>query len=389
MDFDLGSDVEEFRAEVRAFVSEAVTPEIRARVRETGTVHDPEFLRALAERGWIALSWPEEYGGQGRDAIESAVFFEEMNYGKAPIVGLNTTMVAARAVLHHGHEAMRAEVLPRVLGGELVVALGFSEPDSGSDVASARTTATRDGDEWVIDGQKVFTTNAEVAAYILVLARTDPSVPKHEGLTVFLVPADAPGIEVTPLHTIAERTNMTFYDDVPVHDRWRVGDVDDGWRVMTTALTHERGGHGYAGQMMRVLEDMLRAIAELEADAPGALDRDPALLEEAVGRFATEVEIARLMDYETASIVSRGELPTVEGSMAKVFASESQTRACARFLDALGPYGLLPPEADGAPAQGWIEEAHRLVTPATVYGGASEVQRSIIAERGLGLPRSR
>lgn len=389
MDFDLSTEAEDFRGQLRAFFSGAISPEVRERIRRTGEQYDMDFYRELAARGLIALSWPVEFGGGGRNALESAVFFEEANYAKAPMVGLNPTMVASHAIVDFGGDAMCREVLPRVLAGEILIALGFSEPDSGSDVAGARTSAVRDGDEWVINGQKVFTTNAESATFILLLARTDPTVPKHKGLTVFLLPADTPGIEVAPLYTIAERTNSTYYTNVRVADRWRVGAVNDGWRVMTTALAHERGGHGYAGQMMRLLDDIVRALAELDDDALPWLAEHDALVDEALGRFACEVEISRLLDMETAAIVARGELPSVEGSMAKLFSSESQTRGCARMLDLLGPYGLLTPDSVDPPADGWIEEAHRLVTPATVYGGASEVQRSIIAERGLRLPRSR
>jgi alkylation response protein AidB-like acyl-CoA dehydrogenase len=389
MDFDLGSGVDDFRAEVRAFMNANVTDAVRARCYASGTGHDWEFYAALAERRWIAISWPKEYGGQGRDPLESAIFFEESNYARAPIVGLNTTMVAARAVLHYGSDELRNNVLPRVFDGEIIMSLGFSEPESGSDVAGARTRAERDGDEWIVNGQKVFTTTAEEAEYILLLTRTDPSVPKHEGLTVFLVPRQTEGISITPIYTLAERTNMTYYADVRVDDRWRVGDVNRGWEVMTTALMHERGGHGYAGQMVRLMDDILKSLAEFEDDGlPGRAESDSAVAE-AIGRFAAEVEVAQLLDYQTAWIVAQGGKPSIEGSMAKLFASESQTAACARFLDIIGPRGLVTFGNSDAPAGGWVELAHRLVTPATVYGGASEVQRSIIAERALGLPRSR
>jgi alkylation response protein AidB-like acyl-CoA dehydrogenase len=389
VDFDLGTRLEEFRAEARDFFKKTVTPEVRERCYRTGTGHDWEFYAKLAAQRWIALSWPTEYGGQGRDSMESAIFFEEANYARAPIVGLNTTMVASRAVLNFASEEVKSEVLPDVLGGKIVISLGFSEPDSGSDVASARTVAVRDGDEWVIDGQKVFTTTAEEAKFVLLLVRTDTEVPKHSGLSVFLVPMDSPGIEIAPLYTLAERTNMTYYRNVRVSDRWRIGDVNGGWKVMTTALAHERGGHGFAGQMVRLLDDLLNGIADDAMPELPWITDDGGVTAEAVGRFAAEVEVAQLLDYQTAWIVGQGRLPNVEGSMAKLFSSESQTRACARFLDILGPYGLLTPGNDNAPSDGWVELAHRLVTPATVYGGASEVQRSIIAERGLGLPRSR
>ena len=383
MDFELSEPVEAFRKDVRAFMEAHVTEEVLAGVRRTGTMHDWGVHRGLAERGWIALSWPVEYGGLGRDPLETAIFFEEANYAHAPLYGMNTTMVAARAILHSASEELKHEVLPKVLGGEVIICLGLSEPDSGSDVAAARTRAVRDGEQWVVNGQKVFTSTAEECAYVFLLTRSDPDVPKHEGLTVFLVPMDTPGIEIAPIDTLGERTNMTYYRDVVVDDRWRVGGVNKGWDVMTAALTFERGGHGFHGHMIRLLE---RAVDALAALPPDELPARAAL---EVGRFAALVEAARLLDHRTSWLAARGAMAAVEGSMAKLFASEHYTRFCATLLDLLGPAGLLQAGELGAPDGGALEYAHRFATPTTVYGGASEVQRSIIAERGLGLPRSR
>jgi alkylation response protein AidB-like acyl-CoA dehydrogenase len=318
--------------------------------------------------------------------MEAALFYEEANRALAPLYGLNTTMVAARAVLTFGSDALRADIVPRVMRGDIIMCLGFSEPDSGSDVASARTRAERDGEVWVVNGQKVFTSTAEESAYVLLLVRTDPDVPKHQGLTVLLVPMDTPGIEIAPIWTLGERTNMTYYRDVVVPDAYRVGAVNGGWEVMTRALSYERGGHGFQGHLIRLLEDVLEALDNLAA---AGVDLRDDRCDDALGRFATEVEVARLLDYRTAWMSTAGHQPSVEGSMAKLYASEAFTQGCSRFMDLLGPYGLLPRGAPGAPVGGAIEYAHRFATPTTVYGGASEVQRSIIAERALGLPRSR
>ena len=365
----------------------AITDEMLDRAYATGTIHDWDFHRGLGARGWLGLSWPRTDGGQERTPMEAALFYEEANRALAPLYGMNTTMVAARAVLTFGSDALRGDIVPRVMRGEIIICLGFSEPDSGSDVAGARTRAVRDGDEWVVNGQKVFTSTAEESAYVLLLVRTDVDLPKHKGLTVFLVPMDTPGIEIAPIMTLGERTNMTYYRDVVVPDAYRVGEVNGGWEVMTRALSFERGGHGFQGHLLRLLDDTLEALDELAAAGVDDLRDDRC--DDALGRFATEIEVARLLDYRTAWMSSAGHQPSVEGSMAKLFSSEAFTRACSDFMDLLGPYGLLPRGEEGAPVGGAIEYAHRFATPTTVYGGASEVQKSIIAERALGLPRSR
>ena len=384
MDFGLEEGVEGFREEVRVFMVEHLTPEVRWRTYSSGTMHDWEFHHALGEKGWIALSWPVEYGGGGRSPMESAIFFEEANYAGAPLYGMNTTTGSARAVLHCGSDELKQKVIPEVLAGRIIIALGLSEPDSGSDVAAAKTAAVQDGSVWVINGQKVFTSTVEECAYIFLLTRTDPDVDDHQGLTVFLVPTDTPGIEVTPIYTLGERTNMTYYSDVVVEDRWRVGEVNQGWEVLTTALAFERGGHGFHGHMMSILDQTLDHFSR-----PEVADRAPARLATEIGRFSADVEVARLLDHRTAWIHSQNRRPGVEGSMAKLFASEHYTSYCATLLDLMGPDGLLQPGEADAPGGGWMEFAHRYATPTTVYGGASEVQRSIVAERGLALPRSR
>ncbi|HLY81601.1 MAG TPA: acyl-CoA dehydrogenase family protein [Acidimicrobiales bacterium] len=383
MDFELDKATGAFRAEVRSFMRTHVTEDVLKQAHETGTMHNWDLHRALAARGWIALSWPVEYGGLGRDPVESAVFFEEANYAAAPLYGMNTTMVAARALLRSASEELKQAIIPKVLAGEIIICLGFSEPDSGSDVAAAKTRAVRDGGQWMVNGQKVFTSTAEECAYVFLLTRTNVDVAKHQGLTTFLVPMNSEGIEIAPIHTLGERTNMTFYRDVRVDDAWRVGEVDRGWDVMTGALSFERGGHGFHGHMIRVLEQATAALAP--RSGAGRSSRAA----EELGRFAAEVEVCRLLDHRTAWLAAQGGLAGVEGSMAKLYSSERYTAFCATALDLLGPEGLLQNGDDGAPAGGALEYAHRFATPTTVYGGSSEVQRSIIAERGLGLPRSR
>ena len=245
MDFRLGPKSDAFRAEVREFLDEHLDEETIERAHRTGTMHDKEFHRAIGEQGWLAATWPAEYGGQERDPFEMTALRDELRLAGAPTDGMGLSVIVCQTIRRVATEEQKADFLPRALAGEICMSLGYSEPDSGSDVASIKTTATRDGDEWVINGQKMFTTLAHVADYVFLLARTNHDVPKHKGLTMFLVPLDSPGIEIQPVHTVGgERTNATFYNDVRVSDHYRIGEVDRGWDVMTVALTFERGGFG-------------------------------------------------------------------------------------------------------------------------------------------------
>jgi alkylation response protein AidB-like acyl-CoA dehydrogenase len=382
VDFRSEPEADAFRAEVRALLDAHNGPGSK----HVGVRHNWDLHRAMAERGWIAASWPKEYGGQERDPFELAALKDEIRR-RGGNEGLVSTMMIADTLRHVGNDEQKLEVLPRILAGEALVAMGYSEPDSGSDVAAAKTRAVRDGDEWVINGQKMFTSLAEEAAYVFLLTRTNTDVPKHQGLTMFLVPLDLPGIEIRAIETLGgERTNVTFYNDVRVPDSARVGDVDGGWTVMTVAMTFERDVG--AGWVTRVLE---RALA-WAATSPGADGRpiieDP-LARERLAAIAIDSEVSKLLSSRTTWIASQDGLPGVEGSMTKLFCSEAFQRATGELLDLMGPYGALQPGADEAPADGWIEHDYRFATVTTIFGGTNEIQRSIIAERHLGLPRSR
>jgi alkylation response protein AidB-like acyl-CoA dehydrogenase len=377
-DFSLGDDVEALRAEVRSFIAEHLTEEVRERARTTGTMHDWDLHRALAERGYLSAGWPVEAGGQGRSALETTALQQELYAAGAPVDGMGIASMVAATLVLLGNEWQRSEVLPRLIRGEIIPCLGYSEPDAGSDVAAVATRAVLDGEEWVIDGQKMFTTMAHEAAYVFLLARTSPDKPKHKGLTMFLVPTEADGVSVTPVATLGgERTNITWYDGVRVPDRCRVGDVDAGWGAMHAALVYERNSANWGEP-----HGLLEAVAAV-------LDRDDPVVAAALGRHAACDEVGRLLLYRSAWIASEGGMPQVEGSMSKLFNSEWFTALASHAVDLLGPAGTLPHDATGSVLDGLVEHAFRHSTVTTIYGGSSEVQRGIIAERGLGLPRSR
>jgi len=378
VDFTLSPAAEAFRAEVRAFIAEQLTPEILERTHGSGTLHDWGLHRAMAERGWLSAALPVTGGGQERDPVELAIFFSELEKAGAPIDGLATTMIVAGVIQQIGTDFQKEHVIPQLVSGEALCCLGYSEPDAGSDVAAAATRATRDGDEWVIEGQKMFTSLAHESSWVILLTRTNTEVPKHKGLTMFLVPMDTPGIDVAPIWTMGrERTNSTYYQDVRVNDRSRLGEVDGGWQVMLVALAYERGIMGGSAQgftLWRAARDCAEAIGRLD---------DPTVREQ-LARLAIDNEVCELLTLRTAWVASTGALPGLEGSMTKLFASEAFTRAADRFGDLAGPAGLWQ---HGPAAH--LEEARRHAPVMTIYGGTSEIQRNGIAERLLGLPRAR
>ncbi len=388
MEFFLPAAAERFRDEVRRFLAENLTAEMIAATRD-GTIHSPELHRAMAERGWLSGAVPAELGGGGMDPVLLCVMLEELQLHRAPADALGVAVVTVSMILEHGNERLRAEVVPRLLSGEALGCFGYSEPESGSDVAAARTRAERDGDGWVINGSKMWTTLAHVADYVLLLTRTDPDVPKHRGLTFFVVPLDAPGIEIRPVETMGdERSNATFYDDVRVGDEWRLGEVNGGWDVMKTALKYERGIAGGQLPSPPVIDAAVEwARTARRADGSQPIDDDE--VRSKLVRAMIDVEVCRSFAYHTAALASEGAMFGVEGSMTKLFASESYKRHCAWFLDMTGAEGLLTHQDPESPLNGRIEENFRHAPVTTIYGGTSEINRNLVAEGWLGLPRSR
>jgi alkylation response protein AidB-like acyl-CoA dehydrogenase len=384
LDFSPNPDVAAFTAEVREFLAAHLTDDMRHEMHRSGTSHDEGLHRAMAGRGWLAAAVPGS--PDARDPFEMAALFRELELADAPYHGLSVTMLVAGVIQQAGSEVLKARVLPEILAGDALCCLGYSEPDHGSDVAAASTRAVANDEAhatWTVNGQKMWTTLAHVSRYVLLLTRTDPDVPKHRGLTMFVVPLQTPGVSMQPVHTMAgDRTNVTFYDDVVVGDEWRIGDVNGGWQVMGIALALERGVMGGTAP-----GEVLWHQALEWARSTGVLDRPRA--REAVARTRIDVEVSWLLAQRTAAIAAGGGLPSVEGSITKLFATESYTRAARAWQDIAGADGLLATGAPGAVADGAIERAARHAPLTTIYGGTSEIQRNNIAERHLGLPSTR
>jgi alkylation response protein AidB-like acyl-CoA dehydrogenase len=387
MDFRTVDPLAGHRDEARAWVEENVDPSWAGMQRATGTHHSPALMERLAAAGILGAGWPAAYGGTDvAPALARCVFEEIAGFG-VHLDGWSTTQMVARTLLEVGTEEQKQEFVRGALEARITIALGYSEPDTGSDVAAASTRAVRDGDTWTINGTKMFTSTADASTHVFLLARTNPDVPKHRGLTMFLVDVSKAGFECRAIFTLGgQRTNATFYNDMTVPDAHRVGEVDGGWAVMRVALVHERGlSGGVAGP---TLADRFVAWCR-EAPRPGStLEWADPRVRESMARIAMETEVARLLRARVGSVTDAGGTPALEGSMAKLFATEAAQRHFSVLLDLVGPESVLQNEAD-APLGAAIEYGFRNAVVGTMRGGSSEIMREIIAERRLGLPRAR
>jgi alkylation response protein AidB-like acyl-CoA dehydrogenase len=387
MDFRRDEDSATFEREVRNVLDEVLTPEVRARVKATGSSHDWTMHRAFAERGWLAAALPVELGGDGRSPDQMSTLFRELELADAPYDGLSITMLVAYVLGHIGTPEQKERFLGPMLRGERIPCLGYSESESGSDVAAAATTATRDGDDWIITGHKMFTSVAEEASWAFMLTRTNTEVAKHRGLTFFLVPMDDPNVEIRELRTLSDkRTNATFYDGVRVPDGNRIGEVDGGWDVMLVALAFERGVAGGLRDISVLYRHALDHFRRLRPD--GSRPIDDGRVRATLARLAIDKEAADLLGDRAVWAAARG-VPRQEGAEAKLFATEANQRAAAAVFDLLGVDALLTGDAADAPAGGVFERAYRFAPIATTAGGTSEIQKNLIAQRSLRLPRAR
>ncbi|MGH0029659.1 MAG: acyl-CoA dehydrogenase family protein [Myxococcota bacterium] len=386
MDFSWEREYRDFRDEVRAFIEQWRTPELLAEYAATygaGGRELAKFRDALGEKGWMRMCWPVEQGGEGRNLLYQFIFVEEMEYWGMPYGNLTYTSIAP-AIQHFGNDDQKARYLPGIFAGEYTFAIGYSEPNAGTDLASLRTRAVRVGDEWVINGQKTWTSLADVATHIWLAARTDPDAPKHQGISVFIVPTTAKGLTISPLHAMyGGHTNETFYDDVRVPHADLVGGLNQGWGIVMHALNHERVGLAATGSLARLFDQLVAHLAEHQ---PRKL-ADPA-----VRRTLAELELdlleQRALAVNNAWIISKGGTPIAEASMAKVAATELRTRIANTGMDLLGRYGSLGKENGAlAPAEGRMEWAFRISPIFRFGGGTNEVMRDIISAAGLGMAR--
>ncbi|MDQ3916037.1 MAG: acyl-CoA dehydrogenase [Actinomycetota bacterium] len=393
MDFRDTPSEAAFRAELRAWM-DANLPDDWAHRGPSSGRGDEETARAWArklfEGGYAGLTWPQEYGGAGAPYTHQAIFLEEVARAEAPehigIIGLG---MAGPTIIVHGTEEQKARYLHKILSGEEVWCQGFSEPGSGSDLASLRTRAERDGDDFVVNGQKVWSSFAHIADHCIVMVRTDPSAPKHGGITYLLADMHAPGIEVRPLRQITgdPEFNEIFFTDVRVPAANVLGEVDGGWAVAMTTLMHERGTLGFAlTARLEVLVKNLVALAK-EVRTNGRPASEDPLFRDRIARQWIELQELRFTNYRALTGLVKTGVPGPEGSIAKLHWSESNQRLGKLALEILGPRaGLEGPEG---PWNGYWQYQQLRSRGNTIEAGTSEVLRNIIAERVLGLPRSR
>lgn len=386
MHFQLDSATAAYRDEVEAHLSQVLTPDVEERVYRSGVAHDDDFAHSLVAKRYFAPDWPEEFGGENRNAWDTQVLKEQLMRFDAPVYLSETTRMVASIIRAVGTPQMRDRVLPAAMRGDVTIALGFTEPECGSDVAAAATRAVRDGDDWIVNGSKMFTTNGHIADYIFLLARTNPDKPKHKGLTMFLVPCATDGFEAQAVWTLSgERTNVTFYSDVRISDEWRIGDVDGGWQVLGLSLQDEHAS-GWGPHLARLLHHAEQWAAESAAADGNARLQDPDVRRR-LSRVAMEYEVSTLLQRRCVWMIEEGRVPVAEGPMSKVFSTEALERASQDIVELVGPDALRSYLEPTAPERGRFDHTMRFALGTTIYAGTSEVQRTIIAQRGLGLPR--
>src|SRR3954451_19937557 len=338
MDFALDEHHQAWVKEVREFLGAEFDAEAEAEARRRGGEASGPVLRTfrakMAERGWLALTWPADYGGSGRTTFEQFLLMDEFAYWGAPAIDLTASAVAP-TIMRFGTEQQQARWLPAILSGEVECAIGYSEPDAGSDLASLRTTARRDGDSWIINGEKLWNTGAEFATHEWLVVRTDPEAPKHKGLSVLMVPIDAPGVTVQPILTWGGiRTNAVHFDNVRVDADALIGSENDGWRYVTTALDFERVSICVTGGLRRLYDEVLRYVAtRSEGGAPLSARID---VRHRLAELSVRIELARLLNYRAAWMVDQGLMPNAEASMTKVVTTELQAELAAAVLDLTG-----------------------------------------------------
>ncbi len=386
MQLEYTPEQEQLRAEIRATLERVMTTERSAAVSERieGGPAVRECVRALAAADLLGVGWPQQYGGRGFSAIEQFIFAEEARRVNAPIplVTLNTV---GPTLMQCGSEEQKHKFLPAILDGSVEFAIGYSEPGAGSDLASLRTTAVRDGDDYVINGQKMFTSGAAYADYVWLAVRTDPDAKKHKGISILIVPTSSPGFSWQPLHTMPGiSTFYTFYDDVRVPASALVGGENQGWQLITTQLNFERAALGNLGALEPLFEKTLHWATTTELDGGRVIDQPWVQL--ALARVEAQVAAYKLLNLRVNAAMTKGVLNMGEASAAKVFGTELTQQVARQLLEVLDHNGVR--RGADAPLRGALETAYRQAVINTFGGGANEIQRDIIAMAGLGMPRA-
>jgi alkylation response protein AidB-like acyl-CoA dehydrogenase len=377
------------RDELRTYFAQLMTPE-RVASLARGELDGPaykEIVRQLGSDGWLGLAWPQEYGGQGRDLLDQYIFFDESQRAHVPVPFLTTNTVGP-TIMAYGSQEQKAFFLPKILTGELHFSIGYSEPGAGTDLASLTTTAVRDGDHYVINGQKMWTSLIQHADYVWLACRTDPDAKRHKGLSMIIVPTTAEGFSYTPVHTIGGGyTSATYYDDVRVPVENVVLGENRGWELITSQLNHERVALSSAGMVERKILDVRRWAQETKlGDGRRVVDQE--WVQVSLGRLHAKVEFLKLLNWKVAWSVTSGTLNPADASAVKIFGSEFYIEAYRALMEILGQASTLTKDSAGALLGADLERAMRNTLVLTFGGGTNEIQRDIIAMVGLAMPRA-
>jgi len=391
MDFNLNSEEAAFRDEVRTFLRRELTPEVFAKHRDTGEqgMWTPEFTKAfrrkLGAAGYLGMGWPKEYGGGGRSRIYQAILWDEMEYHRAP--GLDRSMTyIPNAVMTFGSDAQKAALLPKINRGEISWFVGYSEPDAGSDLANLKCRAVADGDDFVITGQKAFSSDAHMADYGWLAARTDPGAQRHRGITMFIVDMKAPGVSIAKHPTLAGWTHHSVhFDNVRVPKSMMVGELDQGWKVLMGAIDFERAALASPGLVNYQFDRLLAWSAQSRDGSDRPID--DAVVQDELVRLAIEAEGTRIMSYWLASLHARGQYPQHETSLALLVKRETARLFDEKGMELLGPYAPLRTGAPHVQLDGEVEIEYRDHLYFQFAAGGFDITRNVVATRGLGLPR--
>lgn len=392
MDFRDTPEEAAFRAEVRKFIEEEGPKAREGRDPESMYGGSKAWTQALAKRNWIAPAWPKEVGGAGMSVMEQFVFNSELAEARLPRPGGIGIGFAGPTLIVHGTDEQKKKYLPEMLAGEVTWCQGYSEPGAGSDLAALQTRAVRDGDDYVVNGQKIWTSGGHNAKWMILLARTDPDAPKHRGITYFVVDMKSPGVTVRPLINAAytHEFNEVFFEDVRIPKENIIGEENRGWYLAQTTLSFERSNIGGAVGARQNVEDLIKFAREAKGTGTSTLAHNQALRHELVERFV-EAGVATMMSFKIVSIQAKeGVAPGHEASVAKLYGTELNQRIQRTGMHVLGMYGQLDAKTEGPepPLKGRIKYMYLRSIANTIEGGTSEIQRNIIATRGLGLPRA-
>ena len=387
-----------FRTEVREFLATELPRDLRAAddaILGVGIGEDERergWLRVLAKRGWVAPAWPAAYGGAGLSVMQQFIFNEEMARAAAPRPNFLAIGLAGPTIIVHGTEEQKREHLTGILSGETFWCQGFSEPGAGSDLASLQTRAVQDGDDFIINGQKIWTSGAHRSQRMMLLARTDNDAPKHKGISYFLLNMQSPGITVRPLTNMADTPsfNEVFFDNVRVPKSDLLGELNRGWYVATTTLDFERSGIINGVSLQRLVREIVAFVREHPEQSRRTLGAHTGWqsVRYEIAERAIEAEISIVLSYRVVTMQAKGLVPNQEASITKLFGSELAQRIARTGVKVAGMYGQLAAGSPAAPLGGRLDALYRIAIGSTIAGGTSEIQRSVIAQRGLGMPRS-